>query len=68
LWVPRHLDGFDHHLGLSIEIRPSVKALLSRKMARLGDGSLHSASLVLAQTGFEEIERNQREGRVGSGR
>jgi hypothetical protein len=30
---------------------------------RLGDGGLHSASLVLAQTDFEEIERNQREGR-----
>jgi aspartate racemase len=30
---------------------------------RLGDGGLHSARLVLAQTDFEEIERNQREGR-----
>jgi Asp/Glu/Hydantoin racemase len=30
---------------------------------RLGDGGLHSASLVLAQTDFELIERNQREGR-----
>ena len=30
---------------------------------RSGDGGLHSASLVLAQTDFEEIERNQREGR-----
>ena len=29
----------------------------------MGDGGLHSASLVLAQTDFEEIERNQREGR-----
>ena len=30
---------------------------------RLGDGGRHSASLVLAQTDFEQIERNQREGR-----
>jgi aspartate racemase len=30
---------------------------------RLGDGGLHSARLVLAQTDFEQIERNQREGR-----
>jgi aspartate racemase len=30
---------------------------------RLGDSGLHSASLVLAQTDFEQIERNQREGR-----
>src|SRR4249919_3425829 len=30
---------------------------------RLGDSGLHSASLVLAQTDFDEIERNQREGR-----
>jgi Asp/Glu/Hydantoin racemase len=30
---------------------------------RLGDGGLHSACLVLAQTDFEQIERNQREGR-----
>jgi hypothetical protein len=30
---------------------------------RLGDGGLHSASLVLAQSDFDEIERNQREGR-----
>ena len=30
---------------------------------RLGDGSLHSACLVLVQTDFEQIERNQREGR-----
>ena len=29
----------------------------------LGDGGLHSAGLVLAQTDFEQIERNQREGR-----
>src|SRR5258708_7227943 len=29
----------------------------------LGDGGLHSARLVLAQTDFEQIERNQREGR-----
>ena len=28
----------------------------------LGDGGLHSARLVLAQTDFEQIERNQREG------
>jgi aspartate racemase len=32
---------------------------------RLGDSDLHSASLVLAQTDFEQIERNQREGRWG---
>src|SRR5262245_26087639 len=31
--------------------------------ARLGEGGLHSANLVLAQTDFEEIERNQRAGR-----
>jgi aspartate racemase len=31
--------------------------------ARLGDGGLHSARLVLAQADFEEIERSQREGR-----
>ena len=30
---------------------------------RLGEDGLHSADLVLAQTDFEEIERNQREGR-----
>jgi len=30
---------------------------------RLGGGGLHSANLVLAQTDFEQIERNQREGR-----
>ncbi|HEY7276317.1 MAG TPA: amino acid racemase [Trebonia sp.] len=30
---------------------------------RLGDGGLHCASLVLAQTDFEAIERNQRAGR-----
>jgi aspartate/glutamate racemase len=30
---------------------------------RLGDGGLHSASLLLTQTDFEQIERNQREGR-----
>ncbi|WP_433186384.1 aspartate/glutamate racemase family protein [Actinoallomurus sp. CA-150999] len=30
---------------------------------RLGDGGLHSANLVLAQTDFAEIERNQRLGR-----
>lgn len=30
---------------------------------RLGEGGLHSANLVLAQTDFEEIERNQRAGR-----
>jgi aspartate racemase len=30
---------------------------------RLGDNGLHSASLVLAQTDFEQIERNQRAGR-----
>jgi aspartate racemase len=30
---------------------------------RLGDGGLHSANLVLAQTDFEEIEHNQRLGR-----
>jgi hypothetical protein len=30
---------------------------------RLGDGGLHSGSLVLAQTDFELIERTQREGR-----
>ena len=30
---------------------------------RLGDSGLHSASLVLVQTDFEEVERNQREGR-----
>ena len=29
----------------------------------MGNGGLHSASLVLAQTDFEQIERNQREGR-----
>src|SRR5262245_13399768 len=31
--------------------------------ARLGEGGLHSANLVLAQTDFEEIERHQRAGR-----
>ncbi|OBF29338.1 aspartate/glutamate racemase [Mycobacterium sp. ACS1612] len=30
---------------------------------RLGSGGLHSANLVLAQTDFEQIVRNQREGR-----
>jgi aspartate racemase len=30
---------------------------------RLGDSGLHTASLVLAQSDFEQIERNQREGR-----
>jgi aspartate racemase len=30
---------------------------------RLGEGGLHSANLVLAQTDFEAIERNQRAGR-----
>jgi aspartate racemase len=30
---------------------------------RLGEDGLHSADLVLTQTDFEEIERNQREGR-----
>jgi len=30
---------------------------------RLGNGGLHSASLVLAQTDFEQTERKQREGR-----
>lgn len=30
---------------------------------RLGDGGLHSADLVLAQTDFERVERYQREGR-----
>jgi aspartate racemase len=30
---------------------------------RLNDGGLHSAKLVLAQTDFEEVERNQRAGR-----
>jgi aspartate racemase len=34
-----------------------------RVAQRLGDGGLHSARLVLAQTDFEQIERNQREGR-----
>ena len=32
----------------------------------LGDGGLHCASLVLTQTDFEAIERNQR-GAVGPG-
>ena len=31
--------------------------------ARLGGNGLHSAKLVMAQTDFEEIEKNQREGR-----
>ena len=31
-----------------------------RIASRLGDGGLHSASLVLAQTDFQQIERNQR--------
>jgi aspartate racemase len=31
--------------------------------ARLGGNGLHSAKLVMAQTDFEEIERNQRDGR-----
>ena len=30
---------------------------------RLGDSGLHTASRVLAQSDFEQIERNQREGR-----
>ena len=34
-----------------------------RIVQRLGDGGLHSSSLVLAQTDFEQVERNQREGR-----
>lgn len=37
-----------------------INELIAR---RLGDGGLHSARLVLAQTDFEEIERNQRAGR-----
>ncbi|MGW0516161.1 aspartate/glutamate racemase family protein [Crossiella sp. NPDC003009] len=38
--------------------------LINEKISqRLGDDGLHSARLVLAQTDFEEVDRNQREGR-----
>ena len=55
-----HRDRRGHRLAQFDRLLPDHQRI-SRPTA--GDGGLHSASLVLAQTDFEQIERNQREGR-----